>query len=73
MKEYSFAEARQHFASVLDDAKREGVVCIKKTDGESFYLKPAAENKSPLDIDGVNLEVSAEEIINIIREERERA
>ncbi|MCK5356415.1 MAG: type II toxin-antitoxin system Phd/YefM family antitoxin [Methyloprofundus sp.] len=30
MKEYSFTEARQHFASILDEAKKEGVVCIKK-------------------------------------------
>ena len=41
MKEYSFTQARQHFASLLDEAKKEGVVCVKKMDGESFYIKPA--------------------------------
>ena len=45
MKEYSFTEARQHFASILDEAKKEGVVCIKKRDGESFYIKPVAPKK----------------------------
>ena len=30
MREYSFTEARHHFASILDEAKREGAVCIKK-------------------------------------------
>jgi hypothetical protein len=30
MKEYSFTEARQHFVSILEEAKKEGVVCVKK-------------------------------------------
>ena len=72
MKEYSFTEARQHFASLLEEAKREGVVCVKKRDGESFYIKPAIQRKSPLDIKGVNLSVSASEIVDIVKEGRER-
>ena len=72
MKEYSFTEARQHFASILDEARKEGVVCVKKRDGESFYIKPAIPKKSPLDIKGVNLSVSSNEIVDIIRESRER-
>ena len=59
MKEYSFTEARQHFASILDEARKEGVVCIKKRDGELFYIKPVIPKKSPLDIKGFNLEVSS--------------
>ena len=72
MREYSFTEARQHFASLLDEAKKEGVVCIKKRDGESFYLKPATPRGSPLDVKGVDLGVSASQIIDAIREGRER-
>ena len=72
MKEYSFTEARQHFASILDEAKKEGVVCIKKRNGESFYIKPAVRKKSPLDIKGVNLGLSATEIVDIVKESRER-
>ncbi len=72
MREYSFTEARQHFASLLEEAKKEGVVCIKKRDGESFYLKPVVAKKSPLDIKGVDLEISSLEIVDIIREGRER-
>ncbi len=34
---------------------REGVVCVKKRDGEAFYIKPADLKISPLDIEGVNL------------------
>lgn len=72
MKEYSFTEARQHFASILDEAKKEGVVCVKKRDGESFYIKPATPKKSPLDIQGVNLGMSATEIVEMVKDGRER-
>ena len=72
MRESSFTEARQNFASILDEAKTEGVVCIKKRDGESFYIKPASIKKSPLDVTGVDLGVPAEEIVSSIRECRER-
>ncbi len=72
MREYSFTEARQHFASILDEAKREGAVCIKKRDGEAFYIKPAISKKSPLDVKGVDLGISSSEIVDILREGRER-
>ncbi len=72
MREYSFTEARQHFASLLEEAKKEGAVCIKKRDGESFYLKPVVPKESPLDVKGVDLEISSSEIVDIIREGRER-
>ncbi len=72
MREYSFTEARQHFASLLDEAKREGVVCIKKRDGESFYIKPAESKGSPLDVEGVDLGLSSSDIVDIVRKGRER-
>ncbi len=72
MREYSFTEARQNFAAILDEAKTEGVVCIKKRDGEAFYIKPANIKKSPLDVIGVDLGISSEDIVSSIRECRER-
>jgi len=72
MIEYSFTEARQNFASILDETKNEGVVCIKKRDGESFYIKPASVKKSPLDVVGIDLDISSEDIVSSIRECRER-
>lgn len=72
MKEYSFTEARQHFASILEEAKKEGVVCIKKRDGEAFYIKPVTPKQSPLDVEGVDLGISCAEIVDAIREGRER-
>ena len=72
MREYSFTEARQNFASLLDEAKKEGVVCIKKRDGETFCIKPAEPKKSPLDVKGVNLGITASEIVDVVRKGRER-
>ena len=72
MRQYSFTEARQHFASSLEEAKREGVVCIKKRDGEAFYLKPADIKKSPLDVEGVNLGLNLSDVVDLVREGRER-
>ena len=72
MREYSFTDARQHFASLLEEAKKEGAVCIKKRNGETFYLKPVEPKKSPLDIKGVDLKISSSEIVDIIRKGRER-
>ena len=72
MREYSFTEARQNFASVLEEAKKEGVICIRKRDGESFFIKPAIPKRSPLDIEGVDLGLSSTEIVDLVREGRER-
>jgi len=72
MKEYGFTEARQHFSSLLEEAKREGVVCVKKRDGDAFCIRPVTLKQSPLDIEGVDLGVTASEIVESIREGRER-
>ena len=72
MKTYTFSEARQKFASVLEEAKEEGEVLIKRKDGSIFAINPIPREKSPLDVDGVGLNLSLAEIVNIVREIRER-
>ena len=72
MREYNFTEARQHFASILEEAKRAGAVCVKKRDGEAFVIKPVKPKRSPLDVQGVDLNVSATEIVDTVRASRER-
>lgn len=72
MKQFNFTEARNNFASILEIAKQEGAICISKRDGEAFYITPAKPKKSPLDVKGVNLGLSREEITSIINESRER-
>ena len=72
MKVYSFSEARQNLASILDEASRNGVVRINRRDGQAFVLTPVAMAGSPLNITGVNIDISKKEIIDIVREGRER-
>ena len=72
MRAYSYTEVRQNLASVLDEANQTGVVQINRRDGQSFLLKPVPVIDSPLDIAGINVDISTQEIIDIIREGRER-
>lgn len=72
MREYSFTEARQNFASILEQAKKEGGVCVKKRDGEAFVIKVMKTKRSPLDVAGVELGATAAEIVETIREGRQR-
>lgn len=70
MKVYTYSEARQNFASVLEQARKEGAVRIRRRDGESFVLKPEASTGSPLDVEGIDLDVTTDEIVAFVREGR---
>ncbi len=72
MRAYSYTEVRQNLASVLDEANEKGVVQINRRDGQSFLLKPIPTKGSPLDIKGIDVKISTQEIIDIIREGRDR-
>jgi PHD/YefM family antitoxin component YafN of YafNO toxin-antitoxin module len=72
MTTYTFSEARQKLSSVLEQARSQGEVLIKRKDGSLFVVKPVSSKRSPLDVSGVNLNIKAEEIVDIIREVRER-
>jgi hypothetical protein len=70
MKVYTYSEARQNFATLLEQARREGAVRIRRRDGQSFVLKPEMRAGSPLDIEGVDLNLTADEIVAFVREGR---
>ena len=72
MKVYTYSEARQNLASLLEVAQREGAVRIRRRDGQSFVLQPESSEASPLDVEGVDLGVTTDEIVSMIREGRER-
>lgn len=72
MKLYTYSDARQQLASVLDTARREGKVLIRKRDGSLFALVPEPEVKSPFDVEGIATDVKTSELVNAIREERGR-
>ena len=72
MTTFTFSEARQRFAAVLEKAKSEGRVLVKRKDGSVFMIQPVEKPESPLDVEGVNLGLTANEIVGIVREIRRR-
>jgi hypothetical protein len=70
MKEYTFSEARQKLASLLNSARKDGAVRIRKRDGQKFILSPERQSRSPLDVPGLNLRIKRDEIIDIVRSSR---
>jgi PHD/YefM family antitoxin component YafN of YafNO toxin-antitoxin module len=67
---YTYSEARQKLASLLDKAAQEGEVRIKRKDGRIFVIRPEPRADSPLDVEGIDLGLSAPEILAFIREGR---
>jgi Antitoxin Phd_YefM, type II toxin-antitoxin system len=73
MTVYTFSEARQKFAAILERARREGAVRVKRRDGQVFVIQPERSRRSPLDVAGIDSDLSGEEIVDIVREMRQRA
>lgn len=72
MTVYTYSQARQQFSSLLDRARKEGKVLIKRRDGLLFSLRPENVQKSPLDIAATKTKASTKDIIESIRESRRK-
>jgi hypothetical protein len=72
MQIYTYSEARQKLAFVLDQAENLGKVLIRRKDGRTFALIPEDVSLSPLDVPTIKANISTKELIEIIREGRER-
>jgi antitoxin Phd len=70
MKEYTYSEARQRLADLLELAQREGSVRIRRRDGTVFVITRAGDTLSPLDVPGVSLDITRDEIVDFIHEGR---
>jgi antitoxin Phd len=73
MKVYTYSEARQRLAALLERARREGSVRIRRKDGRVFVLRPEAVSGSPLDVPGIDLGLTREEIVDFVRAGRRKA
>ena len=73
MKTYTYSEARQRLATLLDQARQEGQVQIRRQDGSTFLLQPVIASRSPLDVPGVSSALRPGELVALVREERERS
>jgi hypothetical protein len=73
VKEFTYSEARQRLAALLERARREGAVRIRRKDGQVFVLRPERASGSPLDVPAIGTHLSREEIVEAIREGRRPA
>lgn len=73
MRVYTYSEARQKLSSVLDKAEASGKVLIRRKDGRPFALTPKRIEASPLDVPSIDVEVSTQELVSILRKDRGRA
>jgi len=67
---YTYSEARQKLADLLEEAASEGEVKIRRKDGQMFVVRPEPREGSFLDVPGIDLGMTAEEIVQFIQEGR---
>ncbi len=73
MKVFTYSEARQNLANLLDLARTEDVE-IRRKDGSRFILRARRPNAtSPLDVPGIRTDASTADILNALHDVRERA
>lgn len=72
MQIYTYTQAEKNLSGVLDCAKKAGEVLVKRQNGELFVIKPQRRKSSPLDVPGIQIGMSADDIVSFIRECRER-
>ena len=71
MKVYTYSEARQRFAEVLNIARKEEVI-IKRRGGETFTIVFKKTPKSPFDISGIKTKATTKDILEAIKDSRGR-
>ena len=73
MKIYTYSQAREKLADILKESKKEEVV-IRRRKGDSFSIIPKLQSRnSPFDVVGLRKRITRKEILEAIRESRERA
>ena len=72
MEVYTYSEARQKLSSVLDKAELMGKVLIRRKDGRTYALVPERPTTSPLDVPSIEADISTQEVVTLIRQQRGR-
>lgn len=72
MQIYTYSEARQKLAVILDQAENSGKVIIRRKDGRTFALVSEKVASSPLDVPSIKAKITTQELVDNIREGRER-
>ena len=72
MDVYTYSEARQRLASVLDQAESTGKVLIRRKDGTTFALTLERTKTSPLDVPSIMANISTQDLVSLVRTGRGR-
>lgn len=73
MKIYTYSQAREKLADILEESKKEEIV-IRRRKGDMFSIVPKSPSRrSPFDVPGLGKKITREEIVEAIRESRKRA
>ena len=73
MKIYTYSEARQKLADILEESKVDEVV-IRRRRGDMFSIVPKTPlRRHPFDVHGLRKSITRKEILEAIRESRERS
>lgn len=71
MKVYTYSQARQNLAEVLNRARVE-VVIIRRRGGESFVVAPKPRQGSPFDVPGIKTRATTADVLAAVRESRSK-
>jgi prevent-host-death family protein len=71
MKVYTYSQARQNLAEVLNQSKDESVI-IRRRSGDSFAVVPKPREGSPFDVPGVKTAARTSDILAAVRESRSK-
>lgn len=71
MKVYTYSQARQNLAGILNQAKREKVL-IRRRGGDSFAVVPQVREGSPFDVSGIKTGADTADILAAVKESRTR-
>lgn len=72
MRVHTYPGAGWKLASLLEIAQRDGAVRIRRKGGQVFALPPEPTADSPLDVVGIEIDMTSAEIVDTIRDGRER-
>lgn len=72
MQVFTYSEAQQKLSRLLDEANSSGKALIRRRDGRTFAVTPEISKRSPLDVPGIDTGITTQEILDCLREGRER-
>ncbi len=73
MKVYTYSQAREKLAAILEESKSEEVV-IRRRKGDMFSIAPKTPSRrSPFNVPGLNKKMTRKEILEALRESRKQA